>query len=174
MKTILFAALAAVPAALSAQPAQQLDRGPLPGFVLGFEADDGSSQMQEYVPAGETVHDWTRMVTVHRMPGLAAQGITAPGFLGHLQGQLPQVCEGARVTGQRQFDIGGAGAAAMRSDCPSNPMTGSPEITFFRAITGAQDLFIVQAAFRYVPDAEDVAWAERYLATVHLCEGECP
>lgn len=172
-KFALAAVLSLTPATLPAQIVEGLENAPLPGFELGYQAHDGAASMYEYVPNGETVQDWTRMVTFNSMPGFAQQGVTAPFFMTRMRESLARVCTGATVDYYREFAYDGASAVAMRSHCPSNPMTGSPEITFFRAMNDGEDLHIVQVAYRYEPDDDEAAWAEDYLGTVHLCEGSC-
>ena len=135
-----------------------LVRPPVPGFVVGFEAEKNGNLILEQVPAGESVEKWTRMVT-----GVARR-TDGNGFLQLMLNGLQGGCPGAKVTYRRP-----AGKAAqMRVDCPRNPSTGLPETFFAKAIPGGSDMHIAQVAFRRVPSAQDVAWAERYLSFVSL------
>ncbi len=85
-------------------------------------------------------------------------------FLQTMINGLSGACPGARVTYRRP----GAKLAQMRVDCPRNPATGLPETFFARAMTGSSDMRHAQIAFRRVPTASDVAWAEKYLGEVRL------
>jgi hypothetical protein len=172
------ALLALLPAIAHAQTPEQITRGPLPDLELGYEASQGPQSIEEYVPIGETVEDWSRMVTVQHMRNVTAQGLTAPAFIVRMQSLFASSCRGATSSDFRQFDDNGAIAAQMRANCPLNPQTQQPETTFFRAISGPADLHVVQVAFRHVPDEAETAWALEYLETVHLCpsdtDGPCP
>jgi hypothetical protein len=140
-----------------------LVRPHVPGFVTGFEAEKNGNLIAEQVPAGESVEKWTRMVTTQRFAGVARR-TDGDGFLQLMLDGLQSACLGARLTYRRP-----AGKAAqMRVDCPRNPGTGLPETFFVKAIPGGSDMHVAQVAFRRVPSAQDVAWAERYLAGVTL------
>lgn len=184
IRLILAATLLTFPAMIGAQApvapqpsnGEWLLRGDLPGFILGFEHHDIAS-IEEYVAAGETVEDWSRMVTVQTFSPRVHQGRGAADILQTIRGSLPRACPGAQVTAIRSFEDHGNRGAAMQSDCPQNPATGLPETTWFHAI-GGQNVYIVQIAYRHVASPAEVRWAEDYLATVTLCPpqslGECP
>src|SRR5262249_53116133 len=55
-------------------------------------------------------------------------------------------------------------------NCPRNPKTGKPEITWFRAIRGNDSFYVVQKAFRFAPSQEQVAQWTAYLKSVKVCE----
>jgi hypothetical protein len=80
---------------------------------------------------------------------------------------LQRACPRATVAYRRTLGV----AAQMRVDCPLNPTTGLPETFFAKAMPGRTDMHVAQVAFRRVPSAGDVAWAERYLAAVKLKPG---
>ena len=142
---------------------EALLRPALPSFVIGYSvARDGNSIVEE-VPKGETVDKWTRMVTTQRFAGVARR-TDSNGFLQSMLDRLQQACPGAKVIYRRP----GGKSSQMRVDCPLNPSTGLPETFIAKAIRGAADMHVAQVAFRRVPTAEDVSWADRYLAGVQL------
>ncbi len=142
---------------------EALLRPALPSFVVGYSvARDGNSIVEE-VPKGETVDKWTRMVTTQRFAGVARR-TDSNGFLQSMLDRLQQACPGAKVIYRRP----GGKSSQMRVDCPLNPSTGLPETFIAKAIPGAADMHVAQVAFRRVPTAEDVSWADRYLAGVQL------
>ena len=150
-------------ALLAAIAMEALMRPAVPGFVVGYDmARDGNSIIEQ-VPDGETVEKWTRMVTTQRFAGVARR-TDGNGFLQLMLDGLQRGCPGARVTYRRATGK----AAQMRVDCPFNPSTGTPETFFARAIRGESDMHVAQVAFRRVPSAADVSWAETYLASVKL------
>ena len=134
-----------------------------PGFIVGYEVEREGNAIVEQVPTGETVKDWTRMITMQRFAGVAGR-TDADGFLQLMLDGLERACPGATVAYRRP-----AGSTAqIRIDCPLNPATGLPETFFAKSLPGAADMHVAQVAFRRVPSAEDAAWAEDYLAGVTL------
>ena len=103
------------------------------------------------------------MVTTQRFAGVAKR-TDANGFLQVMIEGLSGACPGARVA----YRHPSGRSAQMRVDCPVNPKTGLPETFFAKAMPGSADMHVAQVAFRRVPKADDVAWAERYLAGVML------
>ncbi|WP_338465974.1 hypothetical protein RXV95_10370 [Novosphingobium sp. ZN18A2] len=174
MKTALLALLAtglvaAAPGQDRAQPGDGYLAGPtLPGFEIGHTDGDGQQWIMEQVPRGESVHDWTRMITTQRFNGIAGQ-TTPKDYLGVIARSLPQSCKGAHASDPVTFTVSGRPAAKMRADCPNNPETHLPETFEILAISGPRDLHVRQVAFRYVPSPEDIAWAESYLASTTFC-----
>jgi hypothetical protein len=59
-------------------------------------------------------------------------------------------------------------------DCPKNPGTGKPEITWFKAIAGNDSFYLVQKAFRFEPTKEQVEHWTKYLKTVAVCDTRIP
>jgi hypothetical protein len=142
---------------------EALARPPVPGFVAGYEIAQGGTYMLEQIPAGETVKDWTRMITTQRFAGVA-QKTDAEGFLQLMINGLEKGCPGAKIVYRRSVQSG----AQIRIDCPVNPATGRPETFFAKAIAGSADMHVAQVAFRRVPSSTDVTWAEKYLAGAKL------
>lgn len=142
---------------------EALARPPVQGFVAGYEVAKNGNYILEQVPSGENVEKWTRMVTTQRFSGVA-QTTNANGFLQLMIDGLAEGCPRATVVYRRAS----GSSAQMRVDCPLNPKTGLPETFFAKAMAGSADMHVAQVAFRSVPKASDVAWAEKYLGTVSL------
>ena len=142
---------------------EALVRPPVAGFVSGYELAKSGNYIQEQVPAGETVQQWTRMITTQRFAGVAKKA-DANGFLQLMIDGLSKGCPGASLAYRR----GSSAIAQMRVDCPLNPATRRPETFFAKAMAGSADMHVAQVAFRSVPKARDVAWAEKYLTSVSL------
>lgn len=167
-KTVQFALaallLTAVPALANADG--RLSPAALPGFVLGYENNDATMDFAEWVPTGETVQAWTRMVTMIRLDSLR---VTPQRFNQMMTEGLAKSCPGATVSDVSTADIDGRPATRFRGDCPRNPATGKPEVLFHLAIAGTNDLHIRQVAFRHVPSADEVRWAEGILGATRWC-----
>ena len=162
LSAVVIGAFASAAGAQSVQ--EQVVKPALRGFVVGHSASTGPVSIQEEVPAGETIHNWTRMVTTQRFAGVGDR-ISAQQFLEMLSSRASSNCRDGQAS-----SVGLVGKAArVRADCPSNPATGKPETFFAWATSGASDLHVVQVAFRRTPTSEDVKWAEAYLKGVRLC-----
>ena len=150
-------------ALLAAIAMEALMRPGLPGFVVGTDVARNGNSIVEQIPQGETVDKWTRMVTTQRFAGVARR-TDGNGFFELMINGLQRGCPGAKVAYRRPSGK----TAQLRVDCPLNPSTGLPETFFAKAMPGASDMHIVQVAYRRVPNAADIAWAERYLASAKL------
>lgn len=156
---------------LAAAPADEYLSAPeLPGFVVGYEAADERQSMREEVPAGETVEDWTRMVTTQRFAGVAGR-ISPFQLVASMARMMSATCPGATTSEPASLVRNGHAAAQARADCPMFAETGKPETFIVLAISGTRDLHVKQVAFRRVPTADDIRWGEEFLAGVVLCNG---
>lgn len=168
---VLAIAVMAGPAATAiAQPQEEyLVQAPLPGLVMGYRQEQGGSLIEERIPPGETVHDWSQMVTTQRFAGTAARGVTLETWVGSFLGGLRTGCPGYGGGEPAYFEADGLRAVTFRVDCPHNPATGKPETFLLRAIAGSADLHVVQVAYRHVPSAAESEAARSHLESVRLC-----
>ena len=171
LRTILamLAALAGLLLGASPAAAERLVSPALPGFVVGHEAANEQQSLREEVPSGETVQDWTRMVTTQRFGG-AASRLTPTGFLEVITRNLMAACPGAQASRVLTGTRGGHPSAQIRAFCPLLAQSGKPEAFIMLAITGDSDLHVKQVAFRRVPTDDDIQWGEEVLAAVAFCE----
>jgi hypothetical protein len=65
--------------------------------------------------------------------------------------------------------ISGVDAALV---LPRNARTGKPETTAFRAILGNDALYLIQRAFRSVPQPDQLAATMKFLGAVSVCDVE--
>jgi hypothetical protein len=158
---------------IAAAPAPGLDGETLleampKDFILGFQTTNGPMVMQEMVPRGETVDAWSRMITTqifhnlgNRLPG---------GMLARLARSMAVACRGTISLDADDGMTNGYPVSTIETRCPRNPQTGKPETTFFRAIGGSDSLYIIQYAFRSVPDPRGIALARAHLDAVTACD----
>lgn len=144
------------------------------GYVKAFEASDpGSGDISEYVPEGQTVKDWTDMVTVNSAPGSAAA--TPREFLGIIEAGWRMACPDTQANWLGEGEEGGRPVAVLMLGCPRNPGTGKPEFTWIKGIQGLQGFHTVQKSFRAEPAEADVVTWVRWLRGVTLCgNGKAP
>ena len=103
MKQLLTAVALAAIGATAVHGEERLAFPKEPGFVIGFEKANATQSIQEWVPTGETVEHWSRMLTFQRFTGTIQRGQTPSGLLGWIAGQIRTVCPGAiasAVTGR--------------------------------------------------------------------------
>ena len=152
----------------AAAPSEWSGRTAAAGFVIGFEKANADQSILERIPKGESVQQWTRMLTSQRFNGRARD----PGpeqLLVNIRGLLAHSCPGATTSPIVAMTVSGRPAARMRADCPLNGQTGLPETFFIIAFAGISDLFAEQVAFRHVPSDADVMFAMKDLQQVRWC-----
>jgi hypothetical protein len=138
------------------------------GYHVGFQDKNNDSQITEWVPTGETVEDWTEMVTVLVFYGLAP----APDvYMHNLEKRWMASCPGA---GNAQTIASvvenGYSSLVWLLNCPQNLETGKPEITWFKAVQGNDSFYVVQKAFKFAPSKEQIARWVGYLKAVRVCD----
>jgi hypothetical protein len=152
----------------SAAAPEWIGRTELPGFVEAHRVERPHGMIVEWVPEGETVQSWTRIITVQRF-GEAATRQRPHDVIGNMAEGLPASCPGGVSGAVERLRVSGRPAARFRADCARNPGTGLPETLFALAVAGERDMHMFQIAFRRVPSADDVRWAEQHLASAALC-----
>ena len=55
-------------------------------------------------------------------------------------------------------------------DCPNNPGTGHPELTWFKGVRGNDSFYLVQKAFKFNPSKEQITRWVDYLKAVRVCD----
>jgi hypothetical protein len=156
----------------------QIVRYDLPqGFVPAHEGGDGGFYIQEAVLQGETVQDWSQMITLTGQEGQTGQG--AEGLARFIAGNYLNACPDS-FTATELTDVAVPGAVAVFSayvSCGRVAATGQSEAMVFLAIIGTDDAYSLQWAER--GPAQDSAlpldparWMERWQAladSVMLC-----
>lgn len=163
---IIAAALAAAPAA--AMAGEHSVRPSVANFVVGYDRANAEQAIVEQIPKGESVENWTRMLTSQRFTG-RGRDPGPRGLLTNIQASLPRACPGARTSAIAAATVSGRPAVRMRADCPLNSQTGKPETFFIVAFAGTNDLYSEQVAFRRVPSAADVEFANEVLGRLVWC-----
>ena len=138
------------------------------GFKLGYAATNAEQSIREFVPAGESVQDWSRMITDQRFTD-RAKVFRPEAFAAVVAKGLRAGCPGGKAGKIVRFKIAGHAAARMRADCPRNPATGKPETFIMLVIAGSRDLHSRQVAWRRVPSLADINWGNEVLAGTRLC-----
>ena len=147
------------------------------GFKIGYQAEQGNQTITEMVAEGETVEDWTTMVTVQVYlgettitPEQARDTLTQSWFDACANSEVYPVADGAE---------NGYNFVLWQLYCPLNPATQKMEYTYMKAIQGNDSFYLVQVAFRYEPTEDAITQWIRYLQQVQVCdsriaERSCP
>ena len=142
---------------------------PPAGFEVGYnETSRDRVTLIEWVPAGETVDNWSEIVTVlifRKRPDLDPEG-----FLRMLQDKWLTDCKGAAPAPVTKGNLNGYGSATMLMRCPLFPSTGKPETTIFVGIKGKDAFYMVQRAVRAAGSPAEVERLRAYMAKVSACD----
>jgi len=152
--------------------AENLLTGLPEGFEPGFQASEGVMDMTEFVPVGETVKEWTRLVTIQVFKGEGNAPIQL--FAESLQQGWNSACTDASSARLGEGDVNGYPYADWHFVCPLSPHTDKPEAMWLRAVSGNDAFYVVQYAFRAEPTPDREAEARAYLDRVSVCDTRLP
>ena len=138
------------------------------GYIVGFQDKNAKQQMTEMVPRGQSVKDWTEMVTVQIFFNMT--DVTPAAYKQRLEKLWVENCKGAESSPIGQGEELGLPVIVWLQVCPLNKDTGKPEVTLLKAIAGKDSFYVVQKAFRFQPDKPQVEQWSRYLRNVSVCD----
>jgi hypothetical protein len=137
-------------------------------FELGADLGRNGNTFKEFVKRGQSVQDWSEMITVEIYQGAA---ITPAQFLQNLGGKIVSACPG--TVSKRNIINGttnGYQVSMLDLWCPTNPSTSKPESILIRVIKGEGRLYSVQYAWRSTPSNDQVDAAVTFLRNVSVCD----
>lgn len=160
--------------ALQAQPLknENLLVGVPQGFKPAFKGAKNGVNMQEFIPADETLQNWTEMVTVQVF--LSRKDLEPAPFLGAIRQKWGGSCDGTTATPVVTGKVNGYDAAAILLRCPLLTSTGKPEFTILKAIKGNDSFYVVQRAVRSTPTPEHLETMKKYIESVSVCDSRLP
>jgi hypothetical protein len=184
--TILFlftAAPALADNAIAITPVfSQLVTMPVPqGFASGYEASNDTNYLNELVPQGESVNDWTQMISLTGAKGQSTgnPGEDAARFANNLAGLYQGACPASFTAAPLDAPEvpGAASSLAAFIGCGDNGM-GHSEAMVLLVIVGAADIYTLQwAAHGPLSSSpltyDPAAWSPRlaeFAATARLCD----
>jgi hypothetical protein len=151
--------------------AENLLFSPPKDFKVGYQSNRDNRLMTEFVPNGETVEDWTQMLTVQIYRGAT---VDAAAFLGGVGKRFMDACPGTTAKGIYTGQVNGYVVSMLLLKCPMNPGTSKPETTAFRVIRGKDALYSIQRAWRSVPSDQALDEVMHALGKVTLCDTRAP
>lgn len=153
-----------------------------PGFEPAHEAEGEGSYILELLPRGQTLQDWSEMVTLTGAQGLRpALGLTASELVDWGLDQLARGYQDgctAPIIAEVFNDApppGAADAALAHLGCPETRSTGKSEQMMFWVAAAGDDLYTLQWAERGPADAglafDPPRWFDRFdlLKELALC-----
>ena len=173
MSKILTAAMAALLLSLAPQAHADLkDENllmPMPtGFSERYTAQDGAMHMSEFVPDGESVDDWSQMITRQVFQGLRK---TDPDMLPTaMQGKWAQACPKGEAQKLTSAQENGYPVSIWMFTCPMNPAANRPETMWLKVISGADAHYVVQYAHRRPVTDKMVVSTMVFLKQVSVCD----
>jgi hypothetical protein len=149
-------------------------------FRVAFEKPTADRYLREAVLKGETVEQWTQMITVSGAKGLASnRNLTPSGFVGMLADGFNKACpETYAANPIGDLEISGYDAFAAVASCGAvkSPNGEHSETALVVAIKGESDYYTIQWAERTDSSDEplaidEAAWKERLdmLGPILLC-----
>jgi hypothetical protein len=168
---MLLIACTTVVSAQSSMNAENLLFSPPKDFKVGYQSSHDNRQITEWIPASETVEDWTHMLTVQVFRRTTVDG---GRFLQDVGKRYMDACNGTIAKGIFTGQINGYTVSMLLLKCPKNSATGKPETTAFRVIKGNDALYSVQRAWRSVPTDQELDDVMRALAKVTVCDTRAP
>ena len=152
---------ATIPVGTSAQvPNRQVYLPPTPDFVPGYSARQGRQTLVELVPKGQTVKNFTRMISFQTAP--APRGVTEQVYVAAFTKGYIARCPGAKAIVVPMANR----TAGVRIDCPRHPATGQSETVFARAIAMLPEMAIVHYTSKAFVLPKEASWARDYLGRV--------
>jgi len=141
------------------------------GYKVGYRVERGAMVMNEMVPEGQTVNNWSEMVTVQIFHGLKS---SPEKFRDTLQQRWVAACPGGSGADVMNGTENGYPVQVWLLACPKNPATGRPEITWFKAIAGNDSFYLVQKAFKFKPSKDEIDRWMAYLKSIAVCDTRIP
>lgn len=143
-----------------------------PGYTLDYQTRQGNMALSEWVPQGESVNNWSEMVTLMHFNGL--KDVPPERFQAVLGKPWLEGCRGSQLSPVTQGREFGYPFSIWVQSCPSSPLTGKLEKTWFKAIQGNVHAYVIQKSFKFEPSEQQVAQWLAFFRTVVVCDSQTP
>ncbi len=138
------------------------------GFTAASRGRQGQMDIIEYVPTGETVKDWSRMITTQVFHG--AHSVDPDTLPTGIAKSWAVACPGGVGAPTGHSTENGYAVSTWAFRCPLNPQTQKPENMWMKVISGADALYSVQYAYRRALSDDLAGPAVSYLKNVQVCD----
>ena len=168
---ILFAALTLSLSHGSAHAQERLVSPELPRFYIANSQSANSETIVEEILIGETLDDWTQMVTTLRMVG--AQGTDPLHLARTLRTRMLEGCADSDGSDAIRLDHTGAPGAFFVSRCPATEPGMRRQLVFTLIVAGDEALHMKQVILRRQHERADAEAAMAMLEATQLCRAPC-
>lgn len=138
------------------------------GYKVDAEKREGNVVNREMVPEGESIKNWTELYSTHVFVGM--KDMSPDQFKEALRERWFEACKDAHAAAVAGGKENGYPFAVWVLRCPHNASTGKPEITWFKAIEGKDNFYLVQKAFTAEPNEKQVERWMTILRRVAVCD----
>ena len=174
------------PPALKRYGGELIVAGHPKNFELAFQNRRGITEMTEYIPIGQTVEQWTEMITVTIFHGVTGR---SPGEVqAQMGGSGHAACPGQETATLFEGEERGYRVALSLEMCGKFAESGLGEITLSKIIQGGDSLYRVHRSLRVPPfvvgssrpmtSAQLAEWMAYFKTQVYACDirivGSCP
>jgi len=152
---LLIAVVCLVPvSAMTAEPRSEvLFVYPPDGWQLGFETEVGNIRFYEYLPAGQTVSDWTELITVQIVEN--TRDLNPMDMARDLRTRFITECGKLTYRGPDRLNMDGYLAARLYVECADPSAAQRPggakyrkhEVAAFQIIQGKRDIYVIERAW---------------------------
>lgn len=142
------------------------------GFKIDFQGRENNFVISEMVPEGESVNDWTTLVTVEIF--LGEKNTTPEQYQQTLTERWFGACENSETYPVADGEENGYKFVLWQLYCPLNRSTQTVEYTYLKAIQGNDSFYLVQVAFRHEPSDNEITQWMKYLQDVRVCDSRIP
>ncbi len=137
----------------AAKPTEVLFVYPPDGWRLGFQTQVGKIRFYEYLPAGESVSDWTEMITVQIIENTGE--LNPAEMARNLRTRFITECAKLSYRGPDRFNMGGYLAARLYVECSDATAAKRPgrakyrkhEVAAYQIIQGKRDIYVIERAW---------------------------
>ena len=139
------------------------------GYKIGFTDSSNEIYTQEWIPNGETIKDWSRMMTVQVLYNYNTKS-TLKNFVDRFIGIIVDFCDEGRGLEISSGEEYGYSYNYFMTICGKNPNTKKPEYTMIKVISGNDALYLIQKAWRYEPTNSQIQDWSKLVSKVFLCD----
>ncbi|RUL66560.1 hypothetical protein EKH79_01670 [Dyella dinghuensis] len=137
----------------------------------------GGVELTEMIPNGETVDNWTKMVTTQVFFGV--KDLSFQTYMSDMEKHWKDSCDETDSKLLRDGKENGYPFHLWMQTCSYNDSKKHPKITWFKFIQGNDSTYVAQYAFHVEPSKDQVIDTMHYLAETQACdtrrtESPCP
>jgi len=138
------------------------------GFKVDFSDKQNNFVITEMVQEGESVNDWSTMITVEIF--LGEKNTTPQQYEETLTERWFNACENSETYPVADGAENGYNFVLWQLYCPLNTATQKEEYTFLKAVQGNDSFYLVQVAFRHEPSDDEITRWMGYLKEIQVCD----